>query len=156
MLDLAHPWWEFVIRGTCVYLVLMVLVRLSGKHTVGQFTPFDLLVVMLLSEAVSNSLSGRDDSLVGGLIVACTLIALNILIAFLSTRSRKFEQVIEGVPVLLGRDGKVFEEVLRRHRVGRGEVERALRENDCEQSEMASLYLETDGEISVEKRSAAK
>lgn len=156
MFDLAHPWWELVLRGVCVYLVLMVLVRIAGKRTVGQFTAFDLLVVMLVSEAVSNSLSGKDDSLLGGLVVATTLVALNMLIAFVSTRNRTFERVFEGAPVLLGRDGRIFDDVLLRHRVGPGEVERALREHDCEQDEMASLCLETDGQITVTKRPTAK
>src|SRR5690606_17530982 len=115
--------WEFVARGVIVYMVLLVLVRLSGKRTVGQFTPFDLLVVMLLSESVSNALSGDDNSVPGGLIVAVTLIALNLLVGFISSRSRAFERALEGEPVLLGRDGRIFEDVLRRHRVGKGEME---------------------------------
>ncbi len=146
------PWWEFVVRGACVYLVLMLLVRLSGKRTVGQFTPFDLLVVMLLSESVSNSLSGADNSLLGGLLIASTLIALNMAIGYLSTRSKRIEQLIDGVPVLLGRDGALFDGVLRKHRIGMAEVERALRESDCELAEMRSAVLETDGGISILKR----
>lgn len=152
MFDLAIPWWEFPLRGAVVYLVLMVLVRVSGKHTVGQFTPFDLLVVMLLSEAVSNSLSGEDNSLLGGLIIAATLVALNLVMAHVSSRSKRMEQVIEGTPVLVGRDGKVFEEVLRTHRVGAGEMEKALREADCELKELRCAFLETDGNISIMKK----
>ena len=152
MFTLSLPWWEFVLRGVCVYAVLMVLVRVSGKRTVGQFTPFDLLVVMLISEAVSGSLAGDDTSLLGGLLVAATLVAVNMLLAFVSTRSQRMEEIVEGVPVLLARDGQVFEQVLKRHRVGPGEVERSLRENDCELSQMASVYLEADGRISVQKR----
>ena len=154
MFELSHPWWEFVVRGLCVYAALMVLVRISGKRTIGQFTPFDLLVVMLLSEAVSDSLSGGDDSVTGGLIVAVTLIAINLVVAFVSTRSERLESMIEGSAVLLGRDGKVFEQVIKKHRVGRGEVDRALRENDCELANMGCLYLEADGQISVQKRQA--
>ena len=96
MLEMSHPWWEFILRASVVFVVLLVFVRLSGKRTVGQFTPFDLLVVMLLSEGVSNSLSGGDESLFGGLIVAATLIFLNLLLAFGSARSQKFSDVIEG------------------------------------------------------------
>jgi uncharacterized membrane protein YcaP (DUF421 family) len=156
MLDMALPWWEFVVRAACVYLVLMVLVRVSGKRTIGQFTPFDLLVVMLLSEAVSNSLSAEDNSLVGGLIVAVTLIALNILVAHLTTHSRKIERLVDGSPVLLGRDGKIFDDALKQHRVGAGEMEQALRQADCDASEMAYAFLETDGEISILKTKSSK
>jgi uncharacterized membrane protein YcaP (DUF421 family) len=130
----------------------MLLVRLSGKRTVGQFTPFDLLVVMLLSEAVSNSLSGEDNSLVGGLILAITLVALNLAVAFLSTRNKRMEQVMEGSSVLIGRDGKVFDEVIKKHRIGSGEVDRALREADCTLEDMSCAFLETDGNISIMKK----
>jgi len=147
--DLAMPWWEFVVRGTVVYAVLMVLVRLSGKRTVGQFTPFDLLVVMLLSEAVSNALSGEDHSLLGGLLIAATLIALNMAVAYLSAHSTRVEKAVEGVPVLLARDGKVFDEVMRRHRISQAELEEALREADCELKDLRCAFLEMDGDISI-------
>jgi len=96
MFDLALPWWEFGVRAAVVYLVLLAMVRISGKRTVGQFTPFDLLVVMLLSEGVSNSLSGGDESLLGGLIVAATLIAINLAVAFATARSRGVRDLVEG------------------------------------------------------------
>lgn len=118
MFDLSGTWWELPIRGALVYLALFVLVRATGKRTVGQFTPFDLLVVMLLSESVSNALSGGDESVPGGLLVAATLIALNAAVGFLSSRNKTLERVLEGHPVLIGRDGKWFDEVLKRHRLG--------------------------------------
>lgn len=152
MFDFSLPWWEFIVRAAAVYLVLMLMVRLAGKRTVGQFTPFDLLVVMLLSESVSNSLSGGDESLVGGLVVAATLMVLNTAFAVASARSRRVEEVTEGTPVLVGRDGQVFEQVLKRERVGIGEFEKALREADCDLAEVKCAFLETDGSFSILKR----
>lgn len=152
MFDLSMPWWEFVLRAALVYGALMLMVRLSGKRTVGQFTPFDLLVVMLLSESVSNALSGGDDSVGGGLILAGTLVALNALFALLSARSRKAETWIEGSPVLVARDGQVFHDVLRRERVGRGDFEKALREANCELADVKCVFLEVDGNLSVLKK----
>lgn len=70
------------------------MVRVSGKRTIGQFTPFDLLVVMLLSESVSNSLTGGDESLVGGLLAALTLIVLNVLIAYITSRNKKIAEMV--------------------------------------------------------------
>ena len=99
MFDMDLAWWEFIVRGAVVYLALLLMVRLSGRRTVGQFTPFDLLVVMLLSEAVSNSLSGGDDSLSGGLIIAATLIALNTGVAMLSTYSKRASVMLDGTAV---------------------------------------------------------
>jgi uncharacterized membrane protein YcaP (DUF421 family) len=149
MFDMSLPWWEFILRGAIVYLVLLVLVRISGRRTVGQFTPFDLLVVMLLSEAVSNSLSGGDSSLIGGLIIAAVLIALNLLAEFATSRSRKMEELLDGSAVLLGRDGKVFKDVLKRHRLADSDIEQALRENDCKLDDMRCAFLEPNGEITI-------
>jgi uncharacterized membrane protein YcaP (DUF421 family) len=151
MLDMDLPWWEFVIRGVAVYAILLLMVRLSGRRTIGQFTPFDLLVVMLLSEAVSNSLTGGDESLVGGLVVAVTLIALNMLIALLSSRSRKLSAVFDGTPVLLGRDGKFFDKVVKGCRITETDLEQALREADCARHEMRCAFLEADGNITIQK-----
>lgn len=152
MLDLDMPWWEFVARGAIVYFVLLAIVRLSGKRTVGQFTPFDLLVVMLLSEGVSNSLTGGDESLVGGLLVAVTLVALNLGVALITAHSRKAAELVDGTPTLVGRDGRIFEDMLKKSRVGMADVEQALRESDCELAEMKCAILESDGTISIMKK----
>lgn len=153
MFDMDLPWWEFIVRGAAVYMVLLLMVRLSGKRTVGQFTPFDLLVVMLLSEAVSNSLSGGDDSLVGGLLIAVTLIVLNIVIAYLTSHSRKAARMIDGDCVLLGRDGEIFSSVVKQCRVAQNDIDQALRAADVELKDMRCLFLEVDGAISVLKKS---
>lgn len=149
MFELDVPWWELVLRGALIYLALLAMVRLTGKRTIGQFTPFDLLVVMLLSESVSPALSGGDDSVPGGLILAATLIALNIAIACASARSRKVADLVDGSPVLLGRDGRIFSGVVKRCRVAEGDVEQALREADCPLEKMKYAFLEADGKITV-------
>lgn len=152
MLDLNLPWWEFVIRGGAVYLVLLVMVRISGKRTIGQFTPFDLLVVVLLSEAVGGSMVGGDESLLGGLIVAITLLLLNVVISFAASRNQKLEDAIEGREVLLGRNGRLFEDVMKRHRIGRNEIDRVLHAADMDLDEMGLLFLETDGSINATRK----
>lgn len=152
MFDLSLPWWEFIVRGAIVYLVLLVMVRLTGKRTVGQFTPFDLIVVMLLSEAVSSSLSGGDESITGGLIAAATLVALDVVIAVTTSRSKKADAAIQGNPVLIGRDGVIYEDVLKRQRVPRSDVEKALRSADCDIEDMRMAILEADGNINILKK----
>ncbi len=152
MLDMALPWWEFVLRTVAVYVCLMVMVRFSGKRTVGQFTPFDLIVVMLLAEAVSASLTGGDESLVGGLIAAATLIALNMATAWVSARNRRVDEILEGKPTLIGRDGVIYKGVLKEERVPEADVQQALRENDCKLEDMRCAFLEADGKISILKR----
>jgi len=155
MLSMSHPWWEFIVRALVVYAVLLVLVRITGKRTVGQFTPFDLLVVMLLSEGVSNSLSGGDESLPGGLIVAATLVALDVSIAFVTARSKRADAVLQGNPVLIGRDGVLYRDVLQRERVAESDVEKALRSADCSIEDMRMAILEADGNINILKRQPA-
>lgn len=152
MFDLSIPWWEFIVRGAVVYLVLLVMVRMTGKRTVGQFTPFDLIVVMLLSESVSGALTAQDESVGGGLIVAATLVALDMAIAFGTSRSKRLDQVVQGSPVLVGRDGVIYDAVLKRQRVPRSDIEKALRDADCELEDMRMAILEADGNINVMKK----
>ncbi|MFB9245458.1 DUF421 domain-containing protein [Massilia antarctica] len=152
MFEMSHPWWEFVMRGAAVYLILMVMVRVSGRRTVGQFTPFDLLVVMLLSEAVSNSLTGGDQSLIGGFIVAAVLVGLNMTMSFLSSRSQTMSDILDGSAVLLGRDGELYDKVMKRCRISREEVDQALRSSDCDIKDMRCAFLEADGQITIQKK----
>lgn len=154
MFDLTSPWWELPARGAIVYVVLLALVRMSGKRTVGQFTPFDLLVVMLLSESVSNSLSGGDESVTGGLLVALTLVLLSAAAGFIASRSKTAEKVLDGEADLIGRDGAFFSNALKRHRLSEGDVEAALREHDCDLKDMQMAMLEADGTITILKSSA--
>jgi len=151
MFDLQTEWWELPLRAVVIYSTLLVMVRVSGRRTVGQFTPFDLLVVMLLSESVSSSLNGGEESVTGGLLAAATLVALNVVVAFATSRSAGLQTLMEGRPVLVGRDGKIFGDVLKKHRVPVSDVEQALREADCEKAEMKFACLEADGQISILK-----
>ncbi|MFD2368105.1 DUF421 domain-containing protein [Pseudoduganella sp. GCM10020061] len=149
MLDLGYPWWEFIVRAAIVYAVLLVMVRISGHRTIGQFTPFDLLVVLLLSEAASTSLNGGDESLLGGLIGAATLLALNAGVAVLTSRSTRMALLFDGHPVLIGRDGQFFDDVLKSCRLAQADVEEALREQDKKRDDMKFAFLEIDGRISI-------
>lgn len=155
MLHLSLPWWEFILRVGAVYLALLVMVRLGGKRSIGQFTPFDLLVMLLLSETVSNALSGGDESLPGGLIAAGALMALNAGVGVLTVWSRRFERLIEGEAVLLGRNGRIYRQRLKRHRLSQADVDRALRNADCRLQDMRCLFLEADGGLSVMRRPRA-
>ena len=150
LFELAMPWWEFVLRAVVVYFILLFMLRLSGKRTVGQFTPFDLLVVVLLGTAVQNSLIGQDYSLLGGLLLATTLIGCNWVVGFVSARSKRLERAIQGGPVLLARDGTVFEQVLRAENISRNDLNEALRDHGLQDPSQAALVtLEVDGTITV-------
>src|SRR5947208_14488391 len=101
MLSIAMPWLEFLVRGVVVYLFLIVLLRLTGRRQVGQLAPFDLVLLLVLSNAVQNSMNAGDNSLVGGLLSATTLVVLNWLVGLATFRSRRLEAVIEGRPPVL-------------------------------------------------------
>lgn len=154
MLEMDLPWWELIIRAAVVYFALLLMVRVSGRRTVGQFTPFDLLMVMLLSESVSAALSGGDDSLAAGLVLASTLILLNLGIAYATARSHRLQAVIEGRPILIGRDGEVFKDKLHAQHMAMADFEQALREAECEMKDMRCAFLESDGRISILKKKA--
>jgi uncharacterized membrane protein YcaP (DUF421 family) len=152
LFSLSAPWWEFVLRAVAVYVVVLLLVRIVGKRTVGQYTPFDLIVVVLLGTAVQNSLIGDDISLLGGLLLGAVLLALNWMVGFLGARSASFDALVEGVPVVLARDGIVFHGQLRRQSVSEEDFAAALRKADCSTpAEIRLAVLETSGEITVLK-----
>ena len=105
-----HVLLQIVLRTGFIYLLVLIGVRLSGKREVGQMTPFDLtLLLLLLSNSVQNAMTGPDRSLMGGAIAACTLRILNYLIAELSGTNRRFRRSVQGQPSLLVHDGKVIE-----------------------------------------------
>ena len=153
LFELSMPWWQLVLRATAVYVVLLVLIRISGKRTMGQFTPFDMLLIVLLGSAVQNSLLGEDTSLGGGLLLAATLIALNWCVAFVTSRSQCAERLVEGVPVVLARDGQLFRSVLKRELVSEDDFNEALRQSgEMTLTDVRIALLETNGCISVVKR----
>jgi uncharacterized membrane protein YcaP (DUF421 family) len=153
MFQLQIPWWELIVRGTVIYLALFLIFRLSGKRQVGQLTPFDLVLLLIISNAVQNAMVGPDTSLIGGLIVAIVLVAWNRLLGFLSARSHRLEKVIEGRPEVVVHMGRVYEDVLRRNDISMEELRGALRRNGVfDIADVEYALLETNGAISVKRR----
>ena len=153
LFQLSAPWWHFVLRACAIYALVMVLVRVSGKRAVGQFTPFDLVLLILIGNAVQNGINGGDNSLTGAAIMASTLIALNYLVAWQTSRNRRVERWVEGEPVVLARDGRVFKHVLRRELVSHDDFAEALRMNNIDDiGDVRLALLETNGRITVMAR----
>jgi uncharacterized membrane protein YcaP (DUF421 family) len=150
LFDLSVPWWHFVLRAVLVYFGVMVLVRVSGKRAVGQFTPFDLVLLILIGNAVQNGLNGGDNSLTGALVLAVCLIALNYLMAWLTARFPRVRSLAEGNPVELARDGSIHQDVLRRELVSKVDFREAMRNAGCDDVARISVAtLETNGHISI-------
>jgi len=148
----THVILEIVLRTVVIYLVVLMGVRLSGKREVGQMTPFDLTLLLLISNSVQNAMTGSDTSLVGGIAAAITLLLLNYLIAELSGTNRRFRKVIEGQPTLLVHDGQLITAHMAKERVSMDELERSLREHGINNyHDVALAVLEVDGSISCLK-----
>src|SRR5215475_2949061 len=150
MWNLALPWWEFIRRSIIVYSFLIFLLRLTGKRQVGQLAPFDLVLLLVLSNAVQNSMNGGDNSLIGGMISAAVLIALNFGVGALTYRSKKLEGLIEGRPQVLIHNGVLFDEVVAKSRLTHHELNAALRRGGCGcVDEVHAAILENNGDITV-------
>jgi uncharacterized membrane protein YcaP (DUF421 family) len=150
MLTLAVAAWEIVVRTAVIYLVLLVGLRLAGKREIGQMTVFDLIVLLLLANAVQNAMVGPDTSLIGGILAAVVLLVINASIAQLRIRWPQLRRLVEGTPTLLVLRGEVIADHLRHEGIDQEILEAALREHgvkDLDDVEMA--VLEIDGSISV-------
>ena len=153
MLNLAVPIWEIVVRSAVVYVFLLALLRMTGKRQIGQLAPFDLVLLLVLSNAVQNSMNGGDNSLVGGLVSAATLVALNLGIGYATFRSKRLEALVEGRPLLIIHNGHIFEDVMRRAKLTHHELSAALRQSGCTcPEEVRAAILENNGSISVVMR----
>src|SRR5215470_7276684 len=153
MWNLSVPWWELVLRSVIVYAFLLVLLRITGKRQVGQLAPFDLVLLLVLSNTVQNSMNAGDNSLIGGLISATTLVGVNLLVGLATYRSKKLEAIIEGRPQVLIHNGKLFHDVMARAKLTHHELNAALRQAGCACIEhVHSAILENNGSISVVPR----
>ena len=153
MWKLAVPWWELVLRATLVYAFLLALIRLTGKRQIGQLSPFDLVLLLVLSNAVQNSMNAGDNSLIGGLLSAITLILLNSVVAALTYRSKRIESLIEGRPQVLIHNGKLYEKTMTDARLTHHELNAALRRAGClTVNDVHCAVLENNGAISVVAR----
>ncbi len=148
----AHVALQIALRTGIIYLVVLIGVRVSGKREVGQMTPFDLVLLLLISNSVQNAMTGPDTSLLGGVIAAATLLVLNYVVGTLSGSSRGFRRIVEGEPSLLVHDGKPIEAHMKSEKVSMDELQRAMREHgiaNCH--DVALAVLEVDGSISCLK-----
>jgi len=143
---------QIVLRTGVIYLLVLIGVRLSGKREVGQMTPFDLTLLLLLSNSVQNAMTGPDTSLLGGVAAACTLLVLNYFVADVSGANRRFRRFIQGEPSLLIHDGQIIEAHMAKEHVSMDELHRALREHGIATChDVALAVLEVDGSISCLK-----
>lgn len=142
---------ESVIRGAAVYLILLVIMRLSGRRTLAQMTPFDFVLLLIIAETTQQALLGDDFSITNALVLIVTLIVIDIGLSYLKEWSPAAAKLLEGTPTVLVRDGKVDRHALRRSRVEESDILVAARQKQGLESmaEVKHAVLENDSGISV-------
>ena len=150
MWTLGTPLLELVIRAALIYVVFFGALRLFGKREIGQFTIFDLALVLLAANALQPAITGPDNSLVGGLVVILTIFSLNRGVAALRVRSPLVRRLLEFGPTVIGRDGAWLLPELVRQGLDLVDVDAALREHGLDTvAQMKVATLEADGSISI-------
>jgi uncharacterized membrane protein YcaP (DUF421 family) len=149
MFVLGVPILEKILRPIIVYIFLIVGLRLSGKRDLAQLNPFDLIVLLTLSNTVQNTIIGDDNSVTGGIIGAASLLAINYLVVRFLYDRRKLDQLVEGNADILIEDGKIHEERLKRELITRAELAAAARKQGFDSlSEVHQCVLEPGGTLS--------
>ena len=150
------PLVEKVVRSVAVYLFLLVAFRVAGKRQLGQMTAFDLVVLLIISNVVQNAVIGNDNSLGGGLFGATVILLLNGLVAWFTFRYKRVERLVEHVPTVLVKHGRIIRENLRRERLSLPEFRSALRrEGIVSLEDVRYVILEEDGHLSVIRKGSA-
>jgi uncharacterized membrane protein YcaP (DUF421 family) len=157
LFDLTTPWYEILVRTIAVYMAVLVLLRVAGKRELGQMTPFDLVVILVIANAVQNSMTGGDSSLIGGILAAATLTVVNIAVGRWGSRVPFFRRLVASEPTLLLRDGKPLQEALDKERIDVEELEMAARQHGiADLKDVIAAVLEEDGSISIIPKDGTK
>jgi uncharacterized membrane protein YcaP (DUF421 family) len=152
LVDFSLSPLNLILRGVVVYIVVLVLLRISGKKQMGQMGATEFVAILLISNAVQNSMNGGDNSLVGGLLLAVVLVGLSSLISYLTYRSKLCSSIFEGTPTLIIHRGKVVHKNLSKERMSESELMTMLRKQGLHNvQEIDTAILEADGTLSVTK-----
>lgn len=142
---------DSVIRGLAIYVVLLVATRLTGRRTLAQMTPFDLVLLLIIAETTQQALLGDDFSIVNAAVLILTLFASDVVLAWIKSRSRRAQSLLDGHPTVLISNGRIDREAMTRARVSVEDVLAAARETQGLKSlsDIDAAVLETSGGISI-------
>jgi len=144
------PLWNVAVRTLLCYVAILILLRVAGKRELGQITTFDVVVLLMIGNAVQNAMVGPNYSVTAGVVAAVVLVAANYLTALLGLHSPLFERVLRGAPTLLVSHGTFLTPNLRREGVDPDEVLMAMREHGIDNlTQVKAAVLEMDGSISI-------
>ncbi|MCL4489560.1 MAG: DUF421 domain-containing protein [Chloroflexi bacterium] len=147
------PVLEKIIRPVVVYLFLMIAFRVAGKRELGQMTPFDLIILLTISNVLQNAMIGPDNSLGGGLIGGMTLFVANGIVSRVTAWSPRLARLVDGEPTPLIENGRIVEPNLKREVMTLEELQRALRKHDLgweDVSQIQRALLELDGSVTIQ------
>jgi uncharacterized membrane protein YcaP (DUF421 family) len=141
---------ELILRTVLVYTIFLVALRLYGKRELGQFTVFDLALILLAANALQPAITGPDISIPGATLIVVTLFSLNALVAILRQRSPLVRRLLEAQVTIIARDGAWLSEALVKEDLDDDDLGAALREHGLETVAQVKLAaLEQDGSISI-------
>jgi uncharacterized membrane protein YcaP (DUF421 family) len=153
LFELSVPPLELVVRGSALYLFLLVLFRVVIKRRMGAIGMADILVLVIISDASQNAMAGEYKTVTDGFILISTIIAWNYVFDWAGYHFPRLQKLLEPAPLLLIRDGHVLRRNLRVEYVSDQELESQLRQHGIEDpAEVAKAYLEPDGEFTVIKK----
>lgn len=153
MLNLDTNFFEIILRAVLIYSGLFIMFRIVGKKQLGEMSPFDFVLVLIISESVSNALGSGENSVTGGLISAATLMLLSYFMDFLTYKFKKFEKIADGEARILIRDGQIIKEVFASEKITKSEMEEALRGLKIESiDDVRIAFIEANGKVSAFKK----
>ena len=149
---------QSVIRALVIYLTLLLLFRIAGKRTLAQITTFDLVLTLIISEAIQQAMIDDDNSLTNGILIVCTLVGLDIVLGWLKHRSKRVAAILDGKPLVLVDRGRVRDEWLDNERIERDDILHAARTSHGigTMDEIRYAVLEESGGITVIPERGAK
>jgi uncharacterized membrane protein YcaP (DUF421 family) len=142
---------DAVLRTVVIYLFLLVLFRLAGKRTLGEVTPFEFVLLLIIGEATQQGLLGDDFSVTNALLVVTTFIVIDISLGLAKQRTRWLERIVEGTPVVVFADGEPIRDRMKRARIDEGDILEAARVKQGLESldQVKFAVLERSGGISI-------
>lgn len=142
---------EPVLRAFVVYALLFLIFRISGRRTLAQITPFDLVLTLIIGESIQGALVDDDRSLTGTFLIVITLVGLDIILSIAKVRSKRIARLLDGLPVLVIDRGKQVTDAMARERVDEGDIVTAAREHRgiARVAEIEYAVLEDTGRIGV-------
>lgn len=142
---------ESVLRGAAIYLILLVIMRISGRRTMAQMTAFDFVLLLIIAETTQQALMGDDFSITNAAILIITLVVLDIALSYLKTGSPLADKLLDGIPTVLIRDGKLDERALKKSRMDEDDILASARHSQGleKMSDIKHAVLEVDSGISI-------